>query len=480
MRRLGVLFSGVVALSTLIAPCVATPNDGPDVQDFWWPLQQALAQSDDRAAIDLIERYERSSHAKATYLAGWYLVGGLEKRALRSKGFLPDDVLAAAQRGALPDWYRLDLMIALPMRQRFEQGTGLIHDAALSGSREAREYMAEAYEAGDRGLPRNPELAKCYRGAGSSGNGVVACVSIEEREGYPSRPLAWPPAGARSAAASDPVWGTYLGIGDTNQVFDRALAEAAQGSVSTQFRLAFVLLHSEWFRIFGTYDYDRPREAMRWLRTAAEGGAVGAVRELSRSYRWAPLSLPKDREVADCFEQAAVIPGKLVSCRQMEKSKGYDQPEPTGRTVEFASPLPAALRALAIAAYMDDPEAIAEFPDRAQRLKAIENLGGALVQIDDSGGPAAFFRLWECGSIGCSVDVLKNNGKTWRRVGYFADREAELVIYDIKDNGAHRLKTYVDNNRRPVEIIWNGKDYLDPGDSDLPQRSIVCDSSECP
>jgi hypothetical protein len=76
--------------------------------------------------------------------------------------------------------------------------------------------------------------------------------------------------------------------------------------------------------------------------------------------------------------------------------------------------------------------------------------------------------------------VLKKNGKTWRRVGYFADREAELVIYDIKDNGVHRLKTYVDNNRRPVEIIWNGKDYLDPGDSDLPQRSIVCDSSECP
>ncbi len=474
----------VLAVFALIAPCAAAANDAPDMQEFWWPLQQALAQSDERAAVDLIEQHERSSHAKATYLAGWYLVGGLEQRALQNKGLLPDDLLAAAERSSLPEWYRLDLMIALPMRQRFEQGTGLIHDAALFGSTEAQDYMAAAYEAGDRGLPANPGLAKCYRDAESTGKGVVGCVSIEEREGYSSRPLAWPLAGAQPAAATDPVWGTYLGIGDTDQVFDRALAEAERGNVSAQFRLAFVLLHADWFTIVSTYGYDRPREAMRWLRTAADGGVVGAIRELARSYRWGRLGLPQDREVADCFEQAEASSTRLASCRQMEKSKGYDQPAPTGRTVAFVSPLPAALRALAIAAYVDDPEFVAEYPDRDQRLEAIEKLGGVLVDIDDSGRPAAFFRRggmrWDCGSIGCSVDVFMKSGQTWQRVGNFRDREAEFVVYDVKDNGAHRLQTYVDNTRRPVDIVWNGKSYRDPGDADLPRSAIVCDSPACP
>src|SRR5260370_12657801 len=109
----------LLAALALIAPCAAAPNDAPDVQEFWWPMQGACAQRDDRGAVDLIERHERASYAKATYLAGWYLVGGLEQLALQSKGVLPDDLLAAAERDALPEWYRLDLMISSPMQQRF-------------------------------------------------------------------------------------------------------------------------------------------------------------------------------------------------------------------------------------------------------------------------------------------------------------------------------------------------------------------------
>ena len=163
---------------------------------------------------------------------------------------------------------------------------------------------------------------------------------------------------------------------------------------------------------------------------------------------------------------------------------GQDQPTLTGSTVEFVSPLPAGLRALAIAAYMDDDEFVEGYPDRDKRLKAIETLSGVFVDIDDSGEPAAFIhrngKVWTCGSIGCTVDVFKKHGKAWQHAGDFPDRGDEFVVYDIKDNGGHRLQTYMDNNYRPADILWSGKAYKDPADPDPPQTPIVCDDPTCP
>jgi TPR repeat protein len=481
MRRRTVCLR-VLAVLALIAPAAAAPNDAGDIQGYWWPLQQDFAQGEDWYAAGLIERHEGVSYVEGTYRAALYLLGGLEERALQTKSLPPDDLLAAAERGALPEWYRLDLMMSVPMRQRFERAMTLLHDAALHGSRDAQAYLAAAYEAGDRGLPADPDLAECYRNVEPSGKGVDGCIAIEGRKD--DRPPIWP-ARVAAAAASDPMWGSYLGVVEPDDALDRADKEAEQGNVSTQFRLALVLLHGdEWFRLFSTFGYDRPREAMRWLRSAADGGVVGAIRVLASAYRWGRSGLPQDTQVADCFDEAATNSAKEASCRQMEKSKGYDQPAPTAHTVQFVSPLPPALRALALAIYMDDPDVVDDFPDRDQRLKAIEAMGGALVDIDDSGEPAAFFHrdraVWDCGSIGCDVDVFKKHGRTWQSVGGFPDSADEFDVYDVKDQGVRRLKTYVDRDGRPTGIMWHGKAYKDPSDPDPPGTPIKCASPECP
>jgi len=134
------------------------------------------------------------------------------------------------------------------------------------------------------------------------------------------------------------------------------------------------------------------------------------------------------------------------------------------RVVKMVTPLTPKLRAIARTYYLNDPETIKDFPDREQRLAAIDTLEGAFADLDDDGQPEAFLResglINDCGTQGCWVMVLKKDRRSWHVLGAFMDKNNEFSVVPQKKGGFHLIKTYYDPHYDEAFVKWDGKQFI--------------------
>ncbi len=69
---------------------------------------------------------------------------------------------------------------------------------------------------------------------------------------------------------------------------------------------------------------DRVRAAALWFRRAADRGVLEAGGMLAEMYSDTRFDLPKDDELAKCFDDAWRSRIVMTICRRLEQAKGYD------------------------------------------------------------------------------------------------------------------------------------------------------------
>ncbi len=70
---------------------------------------------------------------------------------------------------------------------------------------------------------------------------------------------------------------------------------------------------------------DRFRAAAVWFRRAADRGVIRAGGMLAEMYSDTRFDLPKDDELAKCFDDAWRSRIVMTICRRLEQAKGYDR-----------------------------------------------------------------------------------------------------------------------------------------------------------
>jgi len=137
-------------------------------------LQEALANRDYDSIYGVEARTAKFGDAEAKYQTGWDLLGGIE-------------IIARFDPKSLY-WYRRDLMMKVPLAERFRAGLTWMRRAIDSGWEPAEAFMADAYETGKFDLPRDRELSACFRLAADEHRSSSSCRRMEVSKNYVTEP----------------------------------------------------------------------------------------------------------------------------------------------------------------------------------------------------------------------------------------------------------------------------------------------------
>ncbi len=133
------------------------------------------------------------------------------------------------------------------------------------------------------------------------------------------------------------------------------------------------------------------------------------------------------------------------------------------QTIKLVHPLTPAMRAAAEHFFSHDARGIEFVRDGNEDLRFLDQMSGALADIDGDGVDEIFLHFWGfelCGTIGCDVWILKKEGMGWRFFGRFIDYGDDFTILDKTDNGVREIVTYFGGIPDPVVENWDGQQYL--------------------
>ncbi len=308
-RVLVFLAAPLAAMLTNLGSALA--NDADRVTDLL-AIEEALARRDYDAAYRVMLRGEGSEARAADGLAR-ALMDGLE-------------LVAMEEHESALDWYRRDLMLKLPMKERYRAGLAWLRRAAALGSEQAIQDFADGYRDGRAGLPHDEELSTCFRQAISSRERVAACQEMEQGRGYADlQPNLAPPftsAPTNPSEARQAVTDAFA-RDDLDQAYRFALPYVARDDLDLNYFISGLLHSAEWAPTGGVSADERRRQGLTLLRDVAKRGSPLALRELSDSYREGRIGLPIDTELADCFRAAEKEKTRIASCGDIEHARGY-------------------------------------------------------------------------------------------------------------------------------------------------------------
>jgi hypothetical protein len=249
-------------------------------------FQEAIATRDyDRAYRDLLR--DRNGDAQAAddgFIL--FLRGGLEFFA-----FGGDPTVAPADADTnKPDasnWYRRDLMMQVPMDERFWTGCMM------------RKHQGEL-----RSFKILADFADQYRAAGQLFPNVIS--RREDCEAF--------------HVTNDEDEAIFRGR--YNDLYRMVLPRAEVGDDGAQFQIATILLYAPRASFDLVPEPERRRSGMAWLRKAADADRHHAG-ELSSIYRWGLNGLPQDAEIAQCYKKASYGQAEVTTCHDMEAARGY-------------------------------------------------------------------------------------------------------------------------------------------------------------
>lgn len=307
--RVLIFLAALAAMLTNLGSALA--NDADRVTDLL-AIEEALARRDYDAAYRVMLRGE-GNEAKAADGLARALMDGLE-------------LVAMEEHESALDWYRRDLMLKLPMKERYRAGLAWLRRAAALGSDQAIRDFADGYRDGRAGLPHDEELSTCFSQAISSQERVAACQEMEQGRGYADlQPNLAPPftsAPTNPSEARQAVTDAFA-RDDLDQAYRFALPYVARDDLDLNYFISGLLLYADWAPIGGFSADERRRQGLKLLRSVAEHGSPLALGELSNAYREGRIGLPVDTELSDCFRAAESDKSRVVGCRDMERAKGY-------------------------------------------------------------------------------------------------------------------------------------------------------------
>jgi len=308
-RVLASIGLSVCALIALVGSALA--EEWNQTRD-WLLFQEAVAHRDYDAAYQLVLE-KVGDEAKAAEQFAWALADGVE-------------IMVMEGHDSSLDWYRRDLMLKVPMSERYRASMSWMRRAATLGSQRAIADFADAYHLGRLGIPHDEDLSTCFRQALSSRDRVADCQGMEQAKGYldvqlsPAPPV---PGTTEDVSQARQAVAAAFARDDLDQAYRIALPYAKSGELDFEYFISGILLYADWAPIDSLSAADRRRLGLTWLRRAAEGNSHAALRELSDSYRVGRIGLPVDGELADCFRAAEKDKTRIASCRDAEVAKGY-------------------------------------------------------------------------------------------------------------------------------------------------------------